>query len=208
MWDIREGVVGADTFIPKHVVIITWKNMSFAGGIDIALYKVRSNINTFHHFCLVLQSGKHRLANHSQRFGLIFYGSVPSTEPTYSFSACKTKNEKEQETKKKFSHFSSCFMILWKRRGIQSETKKKLQKIKHKIERCFWWIANLMSCDFSLVPLKIPPFRRFVFHQQTHTHTHTSYINNVQSRRTFSLWIQLFECCDRSFAIYKYSKLS
>lgn len=42
MWDIREGVVGADTFIPKHVVIITWKNMSFAGGIDIALYKVSS----------------------------------------------------------------------------------------------------------------------------------------------------------------------
>lgn len=40
MWDIREGVVGADTFIPKHVVIITWKNMSFAGGIDVALYKV------------------------------------------------------------------------------------------------------------------------------------------------------------------------
>lgn len=40
MWDIREGVVGADTFIPKHVVIMTWKNVSFAGGIDISLYKV------------------------------------------------------------------------------------------------------------------------------------------------------------------------
>ncbi len=40
MWDIREGVVGADTFIPKHVVFVTWKNMSFAGGIDISLYKV------------------------------------------------------------------------------------------------------------------------------------------------------------------------
>lgn len=40
MWDIREGVVGADTFIPKHVTFITWKNMSFAGGIDISLYKV------------------------------------------------------------------------------------------------------------------------------------------------------------------------
>lgn len=39
MWDLREGVVGAETFIPKHVVIITWKNMSFAGGIDISLYK-------------------------------------------------------------------------------------------------------------------------------------------------------------------------
>lgn len=41
-WDIREGVVGADTFNPKHVVIITWKNMSFAGGIDNSLYKVRA----------------------------------------------------------------------------------------------------------------------------------------------------------------------
>lgn len=40
MWDIREGVVGADTFIPKHVVIVTWKNMSFAGGIGTALTKV------------------------------------------------------------------------------------------------------------------------------------------------------------------------
>lgn len=43
MWDIREGVVGADTFIPKHVAITTWKNMSFAGGIDNSLFKT----NTF-----------------------------------------------------------------------------------------------------------------------------------------------------------------
>ncbi|XP_059481831.1 protein mesh isoform X2 [Neocloeon triangulifer] len=43
MWDIREGVVGSDTFIPKHAVIVTWKNMSFAGGIDNSLYKT----NTF-----------------------------------------------------------------------------------------------------------------------------------------------------------------
>lgn len=44
MWDIREGVVGADTFIPKHVTFVTWKNMSFAGGIDISLYKVSVSI--------------------------------------------------------------------------------------------------------------------------------------------------------------------
>ncbi|XP_073993823.1 sushi domain containing 2 mesh isoform X2 [Rhodnius prolixus] len=43
MWDIREGVVGADTFIPKHAVIVTWKNISFAGGIDASLTKT----NTF-----------------------------------------------------------------------------------------------------------------------------------------------------------------
>lgn len=40
MWDIRQGVVGADTFIPKHVVIATWKNVSFAGGIDNSLFTV------------------------------------------------------------------------------------------------------------------------------------------------------------------------
>jgi sushi domain-containing protein 2 len=41
MWDIREGVVGSDTFIPKHVIFVTWKNMSFAGGIDNSLFQVR-----------------------------------------------------------------------------------------------------------------------------------------------------------------------
>lgn len=40
MWDIRTGVVGADTFVPKHVVIATWKNVSFAGGIDNSLFTV------------------------------------------------------------------------------------------------------------------------------------------------------------------------
>ena len=42
-WDVREGVIGADTFYPKHAVIVTWKNMSFAGGIDVSLFKT----NTF-----------------------------------------------------------------------------------------------------------------------------------------------------------------
>ncbi|XP_071452745.1 protein mesh-like [Hetaerina americana] len=41
--DIREGNVGAETFIPKHVVIVTWKNVSFAGGIASSLHKT----NTF-----------------------------------------------------------------------------------------------------------------------------------------------------------------
>lgn len=40
MWDIREGVIGSDSFIPKHAAFITWKNISFAGGIDNSLYKV------------------------------------------------------------------------------------------------------------------------------------------------------------------------
>lgn len=47
MWDIREGVIGADTFIPKHVVFLTWKNMSFAGGIDNSLFRVSSKQTTF-----------------------------------------------------------------------------------------------------------------------------------------------------------------
>lgn len=32
----------SDTFIPKHVIMITWKNMSFAGGIDNSLFRVRN----------------------------------------------------------------------------------------------------------------------------------------------------------------------
>jgi len=44
MWDIREGVVGAETFIPKHVVIATWKNVSFAGGIDNSLSTVADKL--------------------------------------------------------------------------------------------------------------------------------------------------------------------
>eukprot|EP00095_Tigriopus_kingsejongensis_P008816 maker-scaffold1015_size70757-snap-gene-0.10 protein:Tk08816 transcript:maker-scaffold1015_size70757-snap-gene-0.10-mRNA-1 annotation:"hypothetical protein DAPPUDRAFT_305821" len=35
-WDIREGMVGAETFQPKHVIIATWKNVSFGGGIPTA----------------------------------------------------------------------------------------------------------------------------------------------------------------------------
>ena len=35
-WDIREAMVGSDTFRPKHVIIATWKNVSFAGGIPTA----------------------------------------------------------------------------------------------------------------------------------------------------------------------------
>ena len=31
-WDIREGIVGAEAFIPKHVIVTTWKNVSFNGG--------------------------------------------------------------------------------------------------------------------------------------------------------------------------------
>lgn len=40
MWDIREGIVGAETFVPKHTIIVTWKNVTFAGGIENARYVV------------------------------------------------------------------------------------------------------------------------------------------------------------------------
>ncbi|XP_066245028.1 protein mesh isoform X1 [Euwallacea similis] len=42
-WDIREGVIGSETFDPKHAIIVTWKNVSFNGGFGNALYKT----NTF-----------------------------------------------------------------------------------------------------------------------------------------------------------------
>ena len=35
-WDIRESMVGTETFEPKHIIIATWKNVSFAGGITSA----------------------------------------------------------------------------------------------------------------------------------------------------------------------------
>ncbi|CAG0880442.1 unnamed protein product [Cyprideis torosa] len=31
-WDIREGMVGSVSFSPKHVFIVTWKNVTFNGG--------------------------------------------------------------------------------------------------------------------------------------------------------------------------------
>ncbi|XP_023014320.2 sushi domain containing 2 mesh isoform X1 [Leptinotarsa decemlineata] len=42
-WDIREGVIGSETFNPKHAIIVTWKNISFNGGFGNALYQT----NTF-----------------------------------------------------------------------------------------------------------------------------------------------------------------
>ena len=33
-WDIHEGIVESDSFIPKHTVIVTWKNLSFVGGYN------------------------------------------------------------------------------------------------------------------------------------------------------------------------------
>ena len=42
-WDLREAMVGTETFLPKHVVIATWKNVSFAGGIPQARRIVREN---------------------------------------------------------------------------------------------------------------------------------------------------------------------
>ncbi|XP_018022342.1 protein mesh isoform X2 [Hyalella azteca] len=31
-WDIRTGMVGAEIFIPKHLITVTWKNVTFSGG--------------------------------------------------------------------------------------------------------------------------------------------------------------------------------
>ncbi|XP_018331597.1 protein mesh isoform X2 [Agrilus planipennis] len=42
-WDIREGVIGSETFEPKHAIIVTWKNLTFAGGITQSL----TTTNTF-----------------------------------------------------------------------------------------------------------------------------------------------------------------
>ena len=33
-WDIRQGMVGAENFIPRHALIATWKNLTFVGGFN------------------------------------------------------------------------------------------------------------------------------------------------------------------------------
>ncbi|CAG7823396.1 unnamed protein product [Allacma fusca] len=43
LWDIREGIVGAEWFEPRHAVIVTWKNVTFGGGTIHA----RKTTNTF-----------------------------------------------------------------------------------------------------------------------------------------------------------------
>lgn len=43
-WDIREGIVGAEWFEPRHIVIATWKNLTFAGGYGAANTKVRLHL--------------------------------------------------------------------------------------------------------------------------------------------------------------------
>ena len=45
--DIRESMVGTETFEPKHIIVATWKNVSFAGGIPLA----RRTVSDFHLFC-------------------------------------------------------------------------------------------------------------------------------------------------------------
>ncbi|XP_049825785.1 protein mesh isoform X3 [Aethina tumida] len=42
-WDIRESIVGSDTFDPKHMIIVTWKNITFNGAFSNAIYQT----NTF-----------------------------------------------------------------------------------------------------------------------------------------------------------------
>lgn len=39
-WDLRTGIIGADNFEPKHAVIVTWKNVTFAGGISQSIFFV------------------------------------------------------------------------------------------------------------------------------------------------------------------------
>ena len=51
-WDIREAIVGAENFFPKHAIIATWKNVSFVGGFN-ALETVRMHfIVTFFFFII------------------------------------------------------------------------------------------------------------------------------------------------------------
>lgn len=54
-WDIRQGMVGADTFEPMHVVIVTWKNVSQAGVVQHPEYSYHTNS-----FQMVLATDEHQ----------------------------------------------------------------------------------------------------------------------------------------------------
>jgi hypothetical protein len=51
LWDIREGIIGAEIFDPKHAFIVTWKNVTFNGGQQpIAQYVVSAIMNLGRYF--------------------------------------------------------------------------------------------------------------------------------------------------------------
>ena len=62
----REAMVGTETFQPKHVLIATWKNVSFAGGIPTA----RHFIFVYVDICLAFDIGNQN--------------STPGVSPTHS----------------------------------------------------------------------------------------------------------------------------
>ena len=51
--DIQEGIIGAEYFTPKHVIIITWRNTTFNGGTS-GTKKIVSNL--FLEFVILMPS--------------------------------------------------------------------------------------------------------------------------------------------------------
>ena len=45
--DIREAMVGAAQFKPKHAFVVTWKNVSFAGGLVPNALEIVSKVLIF-----------------------------------------------------------------------------------------------------------------------------------------------------------------
>lgn len=90
-WDIREGIIGTDAFDPKHAVIVTWKNMSFTGGIDNSLYNTNTfqmvlatdEVNTYVIFnYLNIQWSSHTEAGGDTMYG---EGGVPAFVSSFNF---------------------------------------------------------------------------------------------------------------------------
>lgn len=76
-----------------------------------------------------------------------------------------------------------------------------MEKIKHEFERCFWWIVNLLSCDFSFVL-----FKKKIFHIFAVAYCIYCRCVALRCHRTFFSFQFNYSCCDRSFAIYEYRK--
>lgn len=54
-WDIRQGMVGANTFHPRHAVIVTWKNVSQADVVRSSRYSYLTNS-----FQMILATDEHQ----------------------------------------------------------------------------------------------------------------------------------------------------
>ena len=88
---IREAMVGTETFQPKHVLIATWKNVSFAGGIPTARHFYQYLYLHLHDFTLTLAFTFVFISTFLLRF--LFFSTSTSRRVTNTFQAVIVTDE-------------------------------------------------------------------------------------------------------------------